>query len=317
MDNLLKKQKFSIVTPSLNQSKWLKLCITSVADQEDIEVEHIVQDGGSKDGTLKWLTKDERVKSFVEKDNGMYDAINRGFNRANGDYFAYLNCDEQYLPGTLKKVIKYFIKNPDIDILFGGTLVVDEFGELICYRKAIKPSHNIILINHLPTFTCSTFFRSKIFSKYDMKFDTKYRDVSDACWVLKMINKRLKFATLPFYTSVFTETGKNMNLGENAKKEIFEIFKTAPLFLKRFRKFIIMMHRINKVLKGHYMEKDLEYSIYTRFSSDQRKAFYINKPKAIWRDRLGLSNIIYKNKHRSITIYRDKFGDKFKRVRDE
>src|SRR5258708_40267565 len=90
----------SIITPSFRSSAWLKLCIASVADQR-VSLEHIVQDAGSDDGTLDWLPQDRRVQLFAEKDQGMYDAINRGLRRANGDILGYLNCDEQYLPGTL------------------------------------------------------------------------------------------------------------------------------------------------------------------------------------------------------------------------
>ena len=81
----------------------MKLCIASVADQ-GVELEHIVQDAESDDGTLDWLPQDRRVKAFVEKDQGMYDAVNRGLRRASGDILAYLNCDEQYLPGALAMV---------------------------------------------------------------------------------------------------------------------------------------------------------------------------------------------------------------------
>src|SRR5688572_31350980 len=97
---------FSIITPSFRNSEWLKLCVASVADQ-GVEHEHIVQDGGSDDGTLDWLRIDPRVQAHVEKDAGMYDAINRGLNRATGDIIAHLNCDEQYLPGALPAVEKF------------------------------------------------------------------------------------------------------------------------------------------------------------------------------------------------------------------
>ena len=92
----------SIITPSFRSSAWLKLCLASVADQQ-VELEHIVQDAGSDDGTLDWLPQDRRARVFVEKDQGMYDAINRGLRRASGDILAYLNCDEQYLPGALPR----------------------------------------------------------------------------------------------------------------------------------------------------------------------------------------------------------------------
>jgi len=95
---------FSIITPSFRNSRWLKLCIASVADQQDVKWEHIVQDSCSDDGTQDWLPRDPRVKAFIEKDGGMYDAVNRGYRRAAGDILAYLNCDEQYLPGALKTV---------------------------------------------------------------------------------------------------------------------------------------------------------------------------------------------------------------------
>ena len=69
---------FSIITPSFRNSRWLKLCIASVADQQDVKWEHIVQDSCSDDGTQDWLPRDPRVKAFIEKDGGMYDAVNRG-----------------------------------------------------------------------------------------------------------------------------------------------------------------------------------------------------------------------------------------------
>src|SRR4051794_26309496 len=76
--------RFSIVTPSYRSSDWLRLCVASVADQQEVECEHIVQDSCSDDGTQEWLAKDPRVKAFIEKDQGMYDAINRGFRRSSG-----------------------------------------------------------------------------------------------------------------------------------------------------------------------------------------------------------------------------------------
>src|SRR5438309_10187938 len=104
--------RFSIITPSYRSSQWLRLCISSVADQEGVELEHIVQDSCSDDGTQEWLPKDARVKAFIEKDGGMYDAVNRGFRRSTGDILAYLNCDEQYLPGALKAVHDCFAEEP-------------------------------------------------------------------------------------------------------------------------------------------------------------------------------------------------------------
>src|SRR5579872_6166237 len=130
---------FSIVTPSFRNSKWLKLCIASVADQQGVTFEHIVQDSCSDDGTQDWLPHDKRVKAFIEKDKGMYDAVNRGWKRAQGEIVAYLNCDEQYLPGALKAVHDCFAQNPTVEAVFADTLVVDPEGGYLCYRKSLLP----------------------------------------------------------------------------------------------------------------------------------------------------------------------------------
>ena len=113
--------KFSIITPSFRGGQWLKLCLASVADQ-GVELEHIVQDSCSDDGTQDWLPNDTRVKAFIEKDHGMYDAVNRGLRRSDGEILAYLNCDEQYLPGALCAVERFFAANPEVDVAFGDAV---------------------------------------------------------------------------------------------------------------------------------------------------------------------------------------------------
>ena len=123
--------QFSIITPSFRNSEWLKLCVASVADQEDVTLEHIVQDSVSNDGTLDWLPQDPRVAAYIEKDNGMYDAVNRGLRRAKGDILAYINCDEQYLPGALNAVRDFFQNHPGIDVVFADTVVIDSDGEAV------------------------------------------------------------------------------------------------------------------------------------------------------------------------------------------
>ena len=92
--------KYSIVTPGFRGSNRLKLCIMSVADQQGVELDYIVQDSCSDGGTLDWLPRDKRVKAFIERDGGIYDAVNRGYRRATGDILVDLNYDEQYLPGV-------------------------------------------------------------------------------------------------------------------------------------------------------------------------------------------------------------------------
>src|SRR5438067_2341146 len=143
----------SIVTPSFRSSAWLKLCIASVADQAGVQVEHIVQGSQSDDGTLDWLPRETRVKAFIEKDSGMYDAVNRGFRRAQGEILAYLNCDEQYLPGALSSVADFFSRHPDVDVAFGNVVVVNAKGLYICSREVLSPDLYHVWVCTLPVFT--------------------------------------------------------------------------------------------------------------------------------------------------------------------
>ena len=130
--------QFSIITPSFRNSEWLKLCIASVADQ-GVEAEHIVQDSCSPDGTQEWLPQDRRVKAFIEKDQGMYDAINRGFRRARGEILAHLNCDEQYLPGALAAAWDYFQNHPRVEVAFAHAVVIGPDGDYRCDRRSSVP----------------------------------------------------------------------------------------------------------------------------------------------------------------------------------
>ena len=153
--------KFSIITPSFRNSNWLKLCIASVADQQGVEFEHIVQDSCSDDGTQNWLPHDSRVKAFIEKDSGMYDAVNRGYRRSTGDILAYLNCDEQYLPGALKTVHEFFEANPKVEVVLAGSIVTDGTGKYICHRHALAPHPQHIWFR-FSALTSSIFVRRRV-----------------------------------------------------------------------------------------------------------------------------------------------------------
>src|SRR5450432_2378309 len=166
--------KFSIITPSFRNSDWLKLCIASVADQKGVELEHIVQDSCSDDGTQDWLPHDQRVKAFIEKDAGMYDAVNRGYRRATGDILAYLNCDEQYLPGALAAVRDFFEKNPNVEVAFAGTIVTDGDGKYLCHRHSLLPHPRYAWLR-FSVLTSSTFIRRRVFHERGLCFDPTWR----------------------------------------------------------------------------------------------------------------------------------------------
>lgn len=277
--------RFSIVTPSFRSSAWLKLCIASVADQ-GVELEHIVQDSLSDDGTLDWLLKDKRVKAFPEKDTGMYDAVNRGLKKSSGELLAYLNCDEQYLPGALKAVGEYFDAHPGIDVVFADSLVIDGNGDFLCYRKVQMPHKWHTMVSHLQTFTCSMFFRRAVIDRHQIYFDTKWRDVADGYWVLSLMEAGVPMGILRRYTSAFTDTGANMNMGANAEREKRLMAEAAPAWARRFKRGLIWQHRLRRLAGGMYRQAPFDYSIYTPASPERRVTHHVAKPTFIWKSRL-------------------------------
>jgi glycosyltransferase involved in cell wall biosynthesis len=278
-------KRFSIITPSFRNSTWLKVCIASVADQ-GVDLEHIIQDAGSDDGTLDWLPGDRRVRAFVEKDSGMYDAVNRGLRRASGEIVAYLNCDEQYLPGTLQSVSEWFDRHPQVEVLFGHVLVVDERGEFLCYRKVQIPNRYHLMVSHLNTFTCSTFFRRSVFEKRSLYFDPQWRALGDAEWMLRLLKSKVTMGLLHQFCSTFTDTGANLSLGPEAQREQRHMLDSAPLLARKFGFALVWQHRLKRMAGGVYSQQPFDYSIYTPQSLDRRILHSVARPTFVWKSRL-------------------------------
>jgi glycosyltransferase involved in cell wall biosynthesis len=273
--------QFSIITPSFRASEWLKLCIASVADQ-GVELEHIVQDSVSDDGTMEWLPQDPRVKAFIEKDRGMYDAVNRGMRRAKGDIIAYLNCDEQYLPGALNAVQDFFAKHPKVELVFADVLVVKEDGSFHCFRKVHVPWESHTRLDSLCTLTCSMFFRRSMIDQRKHFFDDRYRDLGDVDWVVRALRAKVPMKVMRHYTSIFTETGANMNLKPNAIREKQEFYAATPALVRAAKPLIRRAYHVKRLLEGGYFEKPLSYEIYTKSNPSKRVRFDVAKPTPLW-----------------------------------
>lgn len=282
--------KFSIVTPSFRNSDWLKLCIPSVADQSEVEVEHIVQDSCSDDDTKNWLPQDTRVKAFIEKDSGMYDAVNRGFRRAQGEILAYINCDEQYLPGALKTVGDFFVANPQVEAVFTDSIVIDPDGNYICHRPSLLPGKNSMWVR-FPVLTCGIFIRRSVITERGIIFDTRWRDLGDYWWVRELVLRGVRMAVLPELTSVFTDTGENMNLKPNARREAAEKWKMAPMWIRLLLFYWVFQYRLRLALRAGVRKNPFDYSIYTRKSPTRRVTFRAERPTTLWKGRLTLRSV--------------------------
>jgi glycosyltransferase involved in cell wall biosynthesis len=278
--------KFSIITPSFRQPEWLRLCLSSVADQEAVSVEHIVQDNCSGSEVESIVRQFPGAQYFPEQDKGMYDAVNRGLRRAQGDICAYLNCDEQYLPNALLKVSRYFDKHPHVQVLFTDAVVTGGDGSYICNRQVLRPYYYHTKICQVNTLTCSTFFRRSLLDEHGMFFNPDYRALGDADWILRLLSKKIPIDVLREATSTFTDTGDNMSLQERSAQELEQMRRSAPWWARRSARLWVLQHRLRKLLAGLYKVQPFSYSIYTRDNVDQRKTFTVDQPSAVWKGRV-------------------------------
>lgn len=160
--------KFSVVTISYNQREYLKACMESVLAQAGPELDYIVVDAGSSDGSLELI---EQYRSglahlVVGKDRGPPDGLNKGFARATGDIFYYLNSDDIVLPGTFERVAELFMRHPDVDVIYGDGIQIDETGKRIrwCLSSSSFSPYSY-LAGARVVLQQATFFRSSIFRR--------------------------------------------------------------------------------------------------------------------------------------------------------
>jgi glycosyltransferase involved in cell wall biosynthesis len=253
---------WTIVTPSRNQLAWLRRCRASVADQAGVTVQHIVQDAGSTDGTVEWLRQQSGAEAHIEADEGMYDALNRGFARATGEFVAWLNCDEQYLPGVLARVAEFFRAHPDVDMVFGDIIMVDDAGEYLWHRKVQVPRLYHTLTCHLSTLSCAMFFRRRLVEPGGFRFDTSYRIVGDAEWMTRLLRVGVRMAALGEFTSVFTQTGQNLSRDARAVAEQARLAATAPAWVRALRPLWILHHRLARWGAGAYRQTQFTFQLY-------------------------------------------------------
>jgi len=130
----------SIITPSLNQGRFIEAAIDSVLSQDYPRIEYIVIDGGSTDSTLEVLRRyGDRVQWVSEPDRGQSHAINKGFRRARGDILAWLNSDDTYLPGAVRSAVEHMVEHPDCAMVYGDGYLIDEAGRTTRRFPASEP----------------------------------------------------------------------------------------------------------------------------------------------------------------------------------
>ena len=175
--------KITIITPTFNSAETLEKSMLSVLDQDYEELEYLLIDGGSTDGTLDLIEAYAENRSFMhwlsEPDKGIADAFNKGLKMATGDWIGIINSDDAYAPGALETVAATILRNPDADVIHGDLLRINEQGKPLFLFKPADLSKAIwhkMPISHPTTFVARTAYahvgefnnRLKVAMDYDL-----------------------------------------------------------------------------------------------------------------------------------------------------
>jgi glycosyltransferase involved in cell wall biosynthesis len=193
----------SIVTPSRNQAPFLESTIQSVLEQDYPEVEYLVIDGGSTDGSLEIIKRHQKKLAYwvSEPDQGQTDAINKGFSKAKGEIFAWLNSDDLFLPGTITRAVNYLIAHPETGMVYGDADFIDESGNVIGHFPARQTDYRRLRQGYVHIPQQSAFFRASLWKRVGPLDPSFYFAMDYDLWV--RIARQARIAYVPDLWSLF------------------------------------------------------------------------------------------------------------------
>jgi len=220
------------------------------------------------------------IAIYSERDEGMYDAINRGLAKAKGDVIAYLNCDEQYLEGSLGEVQRFLENDRQADVVFGDALLVDGEGKAVAYRRIVRPRRMHTRLCHLCTLSCAMFLRRAVIEG-GARFPTEYRAIGDAVFVDELLARGVRMRTTQTPLATYALTGANLSDGLHAKEESARWRKSGP-YPSWASGICKIAHRLRRLLAGGYKRRSLDYALYTFSSPDSRARFACSSLGFAW-----------------------------------
>ncbi len=202
----------TVVTPSLNQAKYLDLTIKSVLDQDYPRIEHIVVDGGSTDGTLELLENYPHLIWVSEPDGGQADAVNKGFQQASGEILGWLNSDDLYLPGAVSKAAAHLRRAP-ADLVYGDYVEIDELGEELEAMRVpgFDLDFSLNVRNVIPQ--PATFIRRSVLDSVGM-LDTSYRYAMDYEFWIRIARAGCRIDHVPEFWACFRRHSTSKSVAE-------------------------------------------------------------------------------------------------------
>ncbi|NNM80270.1 MAG: glycosyltransferase [Gallionella sp.] len=244
--------KISLVTISFNQAPFLERAIRSVLEQDYDDVEYIIVDPGSTDGSRGIIEKyRSRISKIIyEPDRGPADGLNIGFSNAHGEIFGFLNSDDILLPGALRYVYNYFNSNHEVDVVSGHCVIIDEFDGVI--RKGF--SERFSLMRHaygtVVLMQSSTFFKAAFYTKAG-GFNSSNKVAWDGELFVDMAMQGAKFAIANQFLSGFRLHKESITSSAKLSEEnkVYQKYIFRKIMTREWRRSDIIIHALLRVFK--------------------------------------------------------------------
>ncbi len=232
--------KISIITVCFNSVETIEKTIESVKSQDYDDIEYIIVDGNSSDGTINIIKKYESNvidKWISESDKGLYDAMNKGLEMATGDFVGVLNSDDYfYGNSTISKVVEFLKNHSDIDAITGDVMY-EKNGKIIRKYSSKKWKPDLLKIGFMPPHL-SIFIRRTMFDKYG-NYTLGYKIASDYELIIRFFLKnKIKYKYSDIITTIMSVGGLSSSGWSSYKtitKEIDKAFKTNNIAYSPFK----------------------------------------------------------------------------------
>jgi len=217
----------SIVTPSFNQARYLEATLLSVLEQDYPNLQYIVVDGGSTDGSLEIIKKyADRLAWWVsEPDKGHADALNKGFAHADGQIFAWLNSDDTYYPGAVSEAVAYLQAHPDVGMVYANADLTDQDGQVIGRFASRQTDYRRLLRGsvHIPQAT--TFYRADLWRQLGPLDLSLFFGFDYDLWVRLAKISRLQYVPGLWATFRLHGEGKSVRNDDRCYPDMIRVFQ--------------------------------------------------------------------------------------------
>jgi glycosyltransferase involved in cell wall biosynthesis len=242
-----------VVTPSFNQAQFLERTMRSVLDQGYPNLEYIVIDGASTDGSREIIERyADRLAYWVsEKDRGQAHAINKGLQRATGEWVAWQNSDDVYYPGAFDSLARAALHNPAADLIIGNVLLIDAEDRVLRDLRYVKPTYRALLAEGMVLMNQAAFWRRSAHDTVGWIDESLYC-AFDYDWFLRLLQHGRAAHVDRFWGGwrLHGET-KTSQFGERCQEEHRQLL--AGRELGRWEKDVLRLRRMLSLLaQGHF-----------------------------------------------------------------